>query len=343
MDGPLADRAEPLGRHADPAVRRRRRRPPRTRASSRRTISAGTPLIRSASSGVKSATASRTRSTPSTYDAGRVRPSANSTCSIASRTTASVPGRTKTCSSATLAVSVRRGSKHDHPAARASAARGAGREVGNGHQGSIRRHRVGAEDQEVRRPVDVGDRDQQLMAVQQPRDELVRELVDASARTDCGCAAPGRVRCHGWRCRVNGRWGCRGRCRRVAAVLVDRAAKPSATRSSASSQLISTQPVGRSRPDRAAQPIGVVVNVDEGDALRADVPARERIVGVAAYVGHPVALERELQAADRLAQVADTDHGAGLVGDRHPGIVPLPAARGTAPGPRRLLTVHPWG
>ena len=48
---------------------------------------------------------------PSTYAGGSVRPSSKSTCSIASSTTASVAGRTKWCSSATLAVSVRRGSK----------------------------------------------------------------------------------------------------------------------------------------------------------------------------------------------------------------------------------------
>ena len=87
--------------------------PPSAAASSRvsrRTVSAGTPLTRSACSGEKSPTASRTRSTPSTYDAGRVSPSSNSTWTIASSTAASVPGRTKTCSSATRAVSVRRGS-----------------------------------------------------------------------------------------------------------------------------------------------------------------------------------------------------------------------------------------
>ncbi len=73
--------------------------------------SAGTPEAASAYSGVKSATASRTDSVPRTYDGGVVRPSSKSTCTIASSTTASVAGRTKWCSSATFAVSVRRGSK----------------------------------------------------------------------------------------------------------------------------------------------------------------------------------------------------------------------------------------
>ena len=76
----------------------------------RRISSAGTPEAASAYSGVASATAIRTDSTPSTYAGGAVSPSSKSTCSIASRTTASVAGRTKWCSSATFAVSVRRGS-----------------------------------------------------------------------------------------------------------------------------------------------------------------------------------------------------------------------------------------
>ena len=78
---------------------------------SRRISSAATPDAAAARSGVHGATARRTASTPSTYDGGVLAsPSSNSTCSIASSTAASVPGRTKWCSSATLAVSVRRGS-----------------------------------------------------------------------------------------------------------------------------------------------------------------------------------------------------------------------------------------
>ena len=87
--------------------------PPSAAASSlarRRTSSAAMPLTRSAASGVKGSTSSRTRSTRSTYGAGRVRPSSNSVRTMASTTTASEPGRTKKCSSAALAVSVRRGS-----------------------------------------------------------------------------------------------------------------------------------------------------------------------------------------------------------------------------------------
>ena len=68
------------------------------------------PLAAAARSGVNGRTAVRTASSPSTYDGGVVRPSSKSTCSIASSTKASVPGRTKWCSCAAWAVSVRRGS-----------------------------------------------------------------------------------------------------------------------------------------------------------------------------------------------------------------------------------------
>ena len=67
-------------------------------ASSRtrvRMVSAGSPLAAAASSGVNPATSSATRSRLSTYAGGVASPSSNRTFSIASRTTASEPGRTK--------------------------------------------------------------------------------------------------------------------------------------------------------------------------------------------------------------------------------------------------------
>ena len=59
----------------------------------------------------------------------------------------------------------------DHPAtARLEGAQPVG-EAGRGHQPAVRGHRVGAEHQEVRRAVDVGDRQQELVAVQLPGDQ----------------------------------------------------------------------------------------------------------------------------------------------------------------------------
>ncbi len=68
--------------------------------------------------------------------------------------------------------------EHHHPASPRPERAEALREVGHGHQRTVRGHRVGAEDQEVRRPVKVGDREEQLVTEHQVRDQLVGELVD---------------------------------------------------------------------------------------------------------------------------------------------------------------------
>ena len=47
--------------------------------------------------------------------------------------------------------------------------------------------------------------------------------------------------------------------------------------------------------DGASQPVGVVVHVGDRDALGTDVPARQRVVGVAAHPGDPAVGQGELQ------------------------------------------------
>ena len=89
----------------------------------RRTASADMPDTRSASSGVNPATASRTRSMPCTYSAGAARSPSSSSRTMASSTAASEPGRTKWCSSAIFAVSVRRGSSTTSRPERAASSR----------------------------------------------------------------------------------------------------------------------------------------------------------------------------------------------------------------------------
>ena len=79
---------------------------------------------------------------------------------------------------AILAVSVRRGSSTTIRPPRCLDRLGPAGEVGRGHQRAVGGHRVGAEHQEVRRTVEVGDRQQQLVAEQLPRHQLVRHLVD---------------------------------------------------------------------------------------------------------------------------------------------------------------------
>lgn len=78
-------------------------------------MSAGTAHRSVTASGENAATAARTASTSAaltTADAApsRTRPSSNSVCAIAASRNGSAPGRIGRCSSATLAVSVRRGS-----------------------------------------------------------------------------------------------------------------------------------------------------------------------------------------------------------------------------------------
>ena len=67
------------------------------------------------------------------------------------------------------------------------------------------------------------------------------------------------------------------------------------------------------------------MDVAERDALGADVAARQRVVGVAADAGDAAVLDREHEAADRLAQVADPDalfHPAIVAEDPPPTIPP---------------------
>ena len=115
---------------------------------------------------------------PSTYAGGRASPSTRRVRTIASRTTTSEPGSDE----AVLGGDPRRlGAprvQHHDPATSLLDRPRPPREVRRGHQRAVGRHRVGAEDQEVRRAVDVGDRDQQLVTEQLPGDQLGGRLVD---------------------------------------------------------------------------------------------------------------------------------------------------------------------
>ena len=82
----------------------------------------------------------------------------------------------------------------------------------------------------------------------------------------------------------------------------------------------------RDPPDGAAQPVGIGLHVGDGHALRAHVPARERVGGVAAHPGDPfpaarVGLDGDLEPADGLTQVA---HADARVSRFHHCIVPRP-------------------
>ena len=251
---------------------------PASSRASRRTSSAAMPDAASARSGVNGSTAARTASSPSTYAGGVVSPSANSTCSMASSTNASVPGRTKWCSCAALAVSVRRGSTTTIRPPRSLQLAQPGREVGHRHQRAVGGHRVRPEDQEQVGPVDVGDGQQQLVAVHEVGEQLCGQLVDG--RGAVLVAGPERLHHRG---------AVRHRAeavhvgvaevdrQRVAAVLVD---GPGEVRRHQVERLVPGHllPPVADAAHRAAQPVRVLVHVLERDRLGADVPARQRVV-----------------------------------------------------------------
>ena len=171
------------------------------------------------------------------------------------------------------------------------------------------------------------------MAEEQRRDELVRDLVDGAGAEPVAGAQ-----------RLDHRDAVGGEAERVgvgvaevdadgvASVPVDRVGDPVGDQVE---RVVPADLVPRAggpvAADRAAQPVRVVVQVAERDALGADVAPRERVVGVAADLGDPVALDGDPQPADRLADVADPGHRperrSGRARRRHTGIVPVPGRR----------------
>ena len=98
---------------------------------------------------------------------------------------------------------------------------------------------------------------------------------------------------------------------RRAAVLTKTAPSRSATASKASSQRGLGQ-LAVAADQRPRQPVGIVVELGEAGALRADEPLAEDVVAVAAGAGHPAVLDGERQAAGGLAQGADPQGSAGM-------------------------------
>jgi len=196
---------------------------------------------------------------------------------------------------------------HDQPPATVVQVPHPAGEVRDGHQAAVGRHRVGAHEQQVGGPVDVGHRQQQLVAVEQVRHDLVGELVDrggavhvarpegADHRTGMG-HRPEAV--HVRVAEVDAD--------RVATVLGDRASQAVGDEVE---RLVPAEllPALGGTADGSAQPVGVVLDVGQREGLGADVAAREGVVGVAAYRGHPAVLDGEPQPADRLAEVADAE------------------------------------
>ncbi len=225
---------------------------------------------------------------------------------------------------------------HDHPpSARVQVAHPL-REVGHRHQRAVGGHRVRPDDQEPRRAVDVGDRQEELVAEHQVRHELVGELVDRGR----GVAVPrpeglehrGAV---GHRAEAVGVGVAEVDPERVVAVVVDH---PGDVVGHQVEGLVPADLLParvRTLADAAhgaAQPVGVGVHVTDGHALGAHVPARERVGGVAAHADDVAPLDRDLEAADGLAEVAHADPLLRC----HVAIVARPGPGGQAP--RRGVT-----
>jgi hypothetical protein len=76
-------------------------------------------------------------------------------------------------------------------------------------------------------------------------------------------------------------------------------------------------PTLSSAADRMSEPVFVIVKVLQGNGLRADVPAAQRVVVVAANVETVVSLNSDLDATDRLAEIAGSIVWGGIVGGSH--------------------------
>ena len=233
------------------------------------------------------------------------------------------------------------GVEHDEVSAAALEVAGALGEVGRGHEGPVGGHRVGAHDEEVVGAVDVGDGEQQLVAEHQLGQQLVRELVHRGGAE--GVAAAQRLD-------QGGPVGHRAQAvdvgvaevdpDRVATVGVDGRGEPvgDEVERLAPPDLRPLAGVAVA-PHRPAQPVRVGVHVRDGDALGTDVPARQRVVGVAAHPGDRTGLEGDLESADGLAEVADAELlDRGVRRRRHVRILARRHAAGTT---RRALVRIP--
>ncbi len=176
-----------------------------------------------------------------------------------------------------------------------------------GHRGdrAVGDRRVGAEHEQVVGAVDVGHRQQRVVAEHLQRREVLRELVDRGGREDVAAAqhllqALGR----------QDRGGVGGRVaevdpHRVAAVASPQLAHPGADlgvrRGPGGRHQLAVHPV-----QRRAQPGGVLVQVLQGGGLGTEVAAAEHVGGVAVDAQHPLAAPVEVRvgpAAGRSAEV----------------------------------------
>ncbi len=191
-------------------------------------------------------------------------------------------------------------------------------DIGHGHHRAVRRHRIGAQNEEELRVVDVGDGLPQLMAEQQHVGQLMGQLVQrrrgvAVARTqhrqERHAVRHGAEAVHVRVADVHAHG--------VAAVGVPDLRQPSRHEVDRLVPLHLDPPVV-GPPDGSAQSVRIVRDVDQGRGLRTQVATRERILLVAPDGLDAGRSHRVLESAHRLAQSAGAVRGtrAGGIG-RH--------------------------
>ena len=273
-------------------------------------VPGGTPVYAATRSGVKPASRSRT-SRPALRHAGRsrassTRPSATSVCIMASSSAASLPGRIGTHSSASRAVSVRRGSTTTMRPPRSRMARSRRRTSGAVMKLPFDTHGFAPMQRKwcVRSMSGIGmtsERAVEVIRGGEARAGVLRAGAEAVARAEraqeTGAQQDRAVVVDDRDCPCRRR----PRPRRAARADADSRAATSVERLVPADRLeaaVGGPPHGR------AQAIRVVVHVGDRDALRADVAAREDVVLVAAHRHDAVALDLEREPAGRLAERA---------------------------------------
>ena len=200
---------------------------------------------------------------------------------------------------------------HDLAAARPDGAQPLA-DVGCRHQAPVRDDGVGAEDQKILRPIDVRHRDRERQSEHETSGNVLRHLVDGARREDAPRAEhaeerPGvegeGERVHGGVPEVDGD--------RVLAV---RRTKRGQTAVDLGESVVPPDLLpGRAAPDhRAAEAIGIGVEVLERRALRTDVPSAERIPVVAADRRDRAPVCLDLEPAGGFTERAGPVAGRGL-------------------------------
>ena len=200
--------------------------------------------------------------------------------------------------------------------------------VGHGPHAAIRCQRIAAEDHQMLRALDIGNREQRIVAIEKILRQLVRHLIDGGRRIDspnpqrllqrAGLHAQREIMCGG-----------------VANIERCRAARSldgSEFRTDFRKRRFPLQrhPVFTHPLHWTGQPVGICFQIGNGIALGADMAARDRIVGVAAYADDAAAFGFDQQSAIGFADVARA------CVDRHGGNLPLTSLSAPPPNGDRL-------